>query len=54
MKRLALFVALATAAPAFAGVSVNAPVNNSNVATTVQYVAKATTTCAKGVSAMGY
>jgi hypothetical protein len=53
MKRLALFVALATAAPAFAGVSVNAPVNNSNVANTVQYVAKATTTCAKGISAMG-
>ncbi len=53
MKRLALFVALATAAPAFAGVSVNAPVNNSNVANTVQYVAKATTSCAKGVAAMG-
>jgi len=53
MKRLALCVALATAAPAFAGVSVNAPVNNSNVGTAVQYVAKATTTCAKGVSAIG-
>ncbi len=53
MKRLAIFVALATAAPAFAGVSVNAPVNNSNVASTVQYVAKATTSCAKGISAIG-
>jgi hypothetical protein len=53
MKRLALFVAVATAAPAFAGVSVSAPVNNSNVANTVQYIAKATTTCAKGVAAMG-
>jgi hypothetical protein len=53
MKRLAFFVALATAAPAFAGVSVTAPVNNSNVANTVQYVANATTSCAKGVAAMG-
>jgi len=53
MKRWALFVALATASPAVAGVSVIAPVHNSNVATRVQYVATATTTCAKGVSAMG-
>jgi hypothetical protein len=34
-------------------VSVTAPVNNSTVSTTVQYVATATTSCAKGVSAMG-
>jgi|SRR5450631_817532 hypothetical protein len=53
MKRFTLFVALATATPALAGVSVVAPVNNSNVATSVQYVATATTTCAHGVSAMG-
>jgi len=32
---------------------VSAPVNNSNVAAGVQYVATATTTCTKGVSAMG-
>jgi len=50
---LPLFAALAIATPAIAGVSVVAPVNNSNVATSVQYVATATTTCAKGVSAMG-
>jgi hypothetical protein len=53
MKKLALLFALASAVRAFAGVSVTAPVNNSNVANTVQYVAKATTTCAKGISAMG-
>src|SRR5450756_1321582 len=47
------FVALATAVPAVAGVSVTAPANNSIVATSVQYVATATTTCAHGVSAMG-
>jgi hypothetical protein len=53
MQRLAFFVALATATSAVAGVHVTAPVNNSNVATSVQYVANATTTCAQGVSAMG-
>jgi hypothetical protein len=53
MKTLPLFAALAIAAPAVAGVSVVAPIDNSNVATSVQYVATATTTCAKGVSAMG-
>jgi hypothetical protein len=53
MKMLPLFAALAIAAPAVAAVSVVAPINNSNVATSVQYVATATTTCAKGVSAMG-
>src|SRR4029077_8146997 len=54
MKMLSLFAAaLAIATPAVAGVSVVAPINNSNVATSVQYVANATTTCAKGVSAMG-
>jgi hypothetical protein len=53
MKMLPLFAALAIASPAVAGVSVVAPLNNSNVATSVQYVATSTTTCAKGVSAMG-
>jgi len=53
MKMLALFAALMMATPAIAGVSVAAPLNNSNVATSVQYVATATTSCAKGVSAMG-
>ncbi len=34
-------------------VQVSAPANNSNVATTVQYVASASSSCGKGVSAMG-
>lgn len=38
---------------ASAGVWVSAPANNSNVATTVQFVAKATTSCPKGVAGMG-
>lgn len=42
-----------SATSAFAGVSVTAPTNNSSVGTTVQYVASASTSCAKGVSAMG-
>lgn len=53
MKLFSVFAVLAIAAPAFAGVSVSAPVNNSNVATNVQYVATATTGCNKGVSSMG-
>ncbi len=53
MKVLMLCVVLATATLAVAGVSVTAPVNNGNVATTVQYVATASTNCAHGVSAMG-
>jgi hypothetical protein len=41
------------ATSAFAGVSVTAPANNSNVGSTVQFVATATTSCAKGVAALG-
>src|SRR5882672_10687368 len=36
-----------------AAVNVAAPANNSNVGSPVQYVATASTSCAKGVSAMG-
>jgi major membrane immunogen (membrane-anchored lipoprotein) len=50
---LPIFAALAIATPALAGVSVSAPINNSSVAASVQYVATASTTCSKGVSAMG-
>jgi hypothetical protein len=46
MKMLRLFAGLAIASPAVAGVSVVAPRNNSNVATSVQYVAITTTACA--------
>jgi major membrane immunogen (membrane-anchored lipoprotein) len=53
VKSLMLFVAMATAVPAVAGVSVTAPANNSKVASSIQYVATASTTCAHGVSAMG-
>ena len=50
---LPLALCMTWATSAFAGVFVTAPVNNSNVATTVQYVATAQTSCSKGVSAMG-
>ena len=49
---LSIFV-LGAAIPVFAGVSVVVPANNSSVATNVQFVATASTTCSKGVSAMG-
>jgi hypothetical protein len=38
---------------ASAGVFVSAPTHNSNVATTVQYVAKAQSSCSKGIAGMG-
>lgn len=53
MKAVAVLAILASAIPAVAGVSVQAPINNSHVATSVQYVATATTSCSKGVSSMG-
>lgn len=53
MRLLAIVLMLETAIPAFAGVTVTAPANNSEVASTVQYVAVASTPCARGVSAMG-
>jgi hypothetical protein len=54
MRNLALlFFALCLGTLAFAGVTVSAPSNGSHVATTVQYVATATTSCAEGVSAIG-
>lgn len=53
MKLPAIFLAPVLAIPAFPQVSVTVPANNSTVATTVQFVASASTTCSKGVSAMG-
>lgn len=51
---LRLVCLIATLAmPVLAGVTVSAPANNSMVTTTVQYVATATTSCSKGVAAMG-
>jgi hypothetical protein len=48
-----LFIYAMSMTSAWAGVSVTSPANNSTVGTAVQYVATATTSCAKGVSAMG-
>ena len=53
MRKFALLLALSSGTLAFAGVSVSAPANGSHVSTTVQYVAKASTNCAKGISAIG-
>ena len=44
---------LASATSALATVNVTSPANNSTVSSPVSYVATATSTCAKGVSAMG-
>ena len=53
LYKLPLALLVTWASCAFAGVSVSAPTNNSNVATSVQYVATGTTSCSKGISAMG-
>ena len=53
MKRYVPFICVTLCSSAFAGVWVSAPANNSTVSTSVQYVAKATTSCSKGVAAMG-
>ena len=53
MRKLGLFLGVCLPTLAMAGVTVSAPVNGSNVSTTVQYVASATTSCSKGVSAIG-
>lgn len=42
-----------TSVSAFAGVTVSSPANGSTVGTSVNFVASATTSCSKGVSAMG-
>lgn len=53
MKLYLPVILLVFASNAFAGVTVSAPANNSTVSSTVQYVATASTSCTKGVSAMG-
>jgi phospholipase C len=45
--------ALTAGVPAFATVTVTSPANGSKVTSPVQFVAKATSTCAKGVKSMG-
>lgn len=53
MRKFALLLALCSGPLALANVSVSAPANGSTVATSVQYVASATTSCGAGVSAIG-
>jgi hypothetical protein len=53
MRKFAFLLALCSGPLALANVSVSAPANGSSVATTVQYVASATTSCAAGISAIG-
>src|SRR5580658_1269789 len=53
MRKLALLLVLSSGTLAFAGVSVSSPANGSTVSPTVQYVASASSSCSKGVSAMG-
>lgn len=48
-----LFCVFTAASAAFAGVTVSAPGNGATVATTIQYVATASSTCASGISAIG-
>jgi major membrane immunogen (membrane-anchored lipoprotein) len=52
MKQFAILLMLNSIA-AFASVTVSAPANGSQVSSTVQYVASASSSCSKGVSAMG-
>ncbi|HEY6337571.1 MAG TPA: hypothetical protein VIW68_03675 [Candidatus Sulfotelmatobacter sp.] len=53
MTKFALLLVLSSATMAFASVSVSAPANGSHVGTTVQYVASASTSCARGISTIG-
>jgi hypothetical protein len=53
MTKFALLLVLSSGTLALASVSVSAPANGSTVSTTVQYVASASSSCSKGVSAMG-
>ncbi len=50
---LTFLLAMAFGSFAVAGVTVSTPANNSNVGTTVQFVADGTTTCPDGVAAIG-
>jgi hypothetical protein len=50
---LLIVVLLPCGVPAFATVTVSAPVNGAKVTSPVQYAASGTSTCAKGVAAMG-
>ena len=53
MRKLAVLLVLSSGSSALAGVSVSAPSTGITVSSPVQYVASATSSCSKGVSAMG-
>jgi hypothetical protein len=53
MRKLAVLLVLSSGTFAFAGVSVSAPANGITVSSPVQYVASASSSCSKGISAMG-
>src|SRR5580704_2549804 len=53
MRKLALLLVLSSGTFAFAGVSVSAPANGTTVSSPVQFVASASSSCSKGISAMG-
>src|ERR1700692_2687330 len=53
-KYFLLFLSLLLpCAPAFAGVYISSPANNSTVNGSVNFVATATTSCSKGIGSMG-
>jgi hypothetical protein len=53
MRKFVLLLAVCSGTIASASVSVSAPANGSTVSPTVQFVATASTSCSKGISAMG-
>ncbi len=53
MRKFLLLLLLSSGTVAFAGVTVSAPANGSQVATTVQFVASASSNCPAGISAIG-
>ncbi len=53
MRKLAVLLVLSSGTFAFAGVSVSAPANGITASSPVQFVASASSSCAKGISAMG-
>src|SRR5262245_4481214 len=52
-KCLGVLLIATWAGSAFAGVTISAPTYGANVSSPVQFVASASTSCSKGVAAMG-
>src|SRR6204780_453711 len=53
MTKLAVLLVLSSGTFAFAGVSVSSPANGITVSSPVQFVASASSSCSKGISAIG-